>query len=109
MSLHNSLHNTIKNVLEGKTEKSFNEAVGMDVMKLLEPTISKWKEKELAEVLTATGYKTKAYDIYNMKYQGITGKNAVFSITFESPRDDKSDGGKVYVFINKSGMLEAEF
>lgn len=70
--------------------------------------LSKWTLVDLKKTLLESGYLSD--DIITAKFSHVNPqRTAVFTITYKDYNTGEIDQGNVYVFINQSGKLVADF
>lgn len=70
--------------------------------------LSKWTKEDIIRALERRGYIEDG--IISAKFAGVNETNqAMFDIAFEDTMDDTIGYGKVFVFIDKSGELVADY
>lgn len=69
--------------------------------------LSKWTKEDIIRALDRRGYTD---DIVSAKFAGVNDRNqAMFDIAFEDTMDGGIGYGKVFVFIDASGELVADY
>lgn len=71
--------------------------------------VCRWGAKELGECLNDSGYSSD--DLISAKFEALNDScNAVFSIIYRSDDTESgTDEGRVFVWLNSSGVLSADF
>ena len=70
--------------------------------------LSKWTLKDIKKVLLDSGYLSD--DIISARFSHVnSNRTAVFNIAFRDLSTGEIDKGNVFVFIDESGKLTADF